>query len=163
MNFTIQPIARDDCQQIIDIFNYYIENTFAAFPENPLPYKAFDMFLQMSGGLPTGSIKDESSRLIGFGMLRIFNPMPVFSHTAAITYFIDPVHTGNGLGRQLLEYLEKEGRKKGITTILADICSLNSGSINFHRKNGFVECGCFKQVGKKRGQVFDTVWMQKMV
>ncbi|WP_269545256.1 GNAT family N-acetyltransferase [Desulforegula conservatrix] len=87
--------------------------------------------------------------LLGFGMLRTFNPMPAFSHTAEITYFINSDHTGKGLGKKLLDFIEKEGRKKGITTILANISSLNTGSISFHKNNGFIECGIFKKVGKK--------------
>ena len=163
MEYIINPITIEDREPVIDIFNYYVENSFAAYPENKLPYQAFDMFLQMAKDLPTATIKEENGKLLGFGMLRKYNPMPVFSHTAEITYFIDISHTGKGLGKIMLEYLEKEGRDKGINVILANISSLNPGSINFHKKNGFVECGCFKEVGRKNGKSFDNVWMQKML
>lgn len=146
----------------MDIFNYYVENSFAAYPENKLPYEAFDMFLQMSSGFPTGSIRDQNGKIVGFGMLRTHNPMPTFSRTAEVTYFIHPDHTGVGLGKMLLSYLEKGAVEKGITNILASISSLNPRSIEFHQKNGFRECGRFRKVGKKNGQEFDTVWMQKM-
>jgi phosphinothricin acetyltransferase len=63
----------------------------------------------------------------------------------------------------LLACLEKGARDKGITTILAGISSLNPGSIEFHRKKGFTECGRFRKVGRKKGHDFDTVWMQKML
>jgi len=80
---------------------------------------------------------------------------------AEVTYFIHPEHTGNGLGKRLLDDLERGAGEKGIATLLASISSLNSGSIRFHRKNGFSECGRFQRVGVKKGQWFDTVWMQK--
>lgn len=163
MAYSISSIATEDREPIIDIFNYYVENSFAAFPEKKLPYQAFDMLLQMSEGLPTGAIKDQNGKLLGFEMMRTFNPIPVFSHTAEITYFIDSDHTGKGLGKTLLECLEREGRERGITTILANISSLNTGSINFHKNNGFIECGRFKKVGKKSGQIFDMIWIQKML
>jgi L-amino acid N-acyltransferase YncA len=147
----------------IDIFNYYVENSFAAYPENRLPYQAFDMFLKMSNGFPTGSIKDQNGKIVGFGMLRAHNPMPTFSQTAEVTYFIHPDHTGKGLGKILLDFLEKGAVEKDITNILANISSLNPNSIKFHEKNGFIECGRFRRVGKKRGREFDTVWMQKML
>ncbi len=163
MEYTITPIANDDREAIIDIFNYYVENSFAAYPENKLPYQAFDMFLQMSDGFPAGSINDQNGRVVGFGMLRAHNPMAAFAQTAEVTYFIHKDYTGKGLGKLLLDFLEKGAAEKGIKTILANISSFNSGSINFHRKNGFVECGRFKKVGKKKGRNFDTVWMQKML
>ena len=63
----------------------------------------------------------------------------------------------------LLGYFEKGGVEKAITNILANISSLNTDSISFHRKNGFTECGRFRKVGRKKGREFDTVWMQKML
>lgn len=163
MNYSMFPISNEDRVPIIDIFNYYVENSFAAYPETKLPYEAFEMFLQVSQGYPTAAVKDNNGDLIGFGLLRAHNPMPTFSKTAEITYFISPHHTGKGIGGKLLSHLEEEGMKKGIRCILANISSLNPRSINFHKKNGFIECGRFKSVGRKKGQVFDTVWMQKML
>ena len=162
MEFTISPIAEEDREPMIDIFNYYITNSFAAYPESEVPYEAFDVFLQMSQGYPTGTIKDNNDKILGFWFLRAHNPMPVFSETAEISYFISEEHTDKGIGKSLLNYFE-EGKKKGIKNILASVSSLNPRSIDFHKKNGFIECGCFQGVGKKNNQVFDLVWMQKML
>jgi L-amino acid N-acyltransferase YncA len=157
----INPMGAEDRKEVIDLFNHYVESSFAAFPETRVPYAAYDMFLQMSSGMPTGVMRDGEGKLLGFGMLRRYNPMPAFSHAAEISYFIAPEHTGNGLGGMLLAQLEREAPAKGITTLLAQISSLNEGSIRFHGKNGFVECGCFRGVGRKHGRLFDAVWMQK--
>jgi len=123
----------------------------------------FDMLLDMSNGLPTGSIRDRKDKIIGFGMLRSHNQLPVFSQTAEVTYFIHPDHTGKGLGIMLLAHLEKGAVGEGITNILASISSLNTRSIEFHKKNGFVECGRFKKIAMKKGHIFDIIWMQKML
>ena len=100
MRFYFEPMLPEHQNSVIDIFNYYVENSFAAYPESKVPYDVFDIFLEMSDGYPTITLKDE------IGEIR---------------------------------------------------------SINFHRKNGCIECGRFKNVGRKKGQVFDTVWMQKMI
>jgi phosphinothricin acetyltransferase len=163
MEYSISPISNDDREAVIDIFNYYVEHSFAAYPESKIPYQAFDMFLQMAKGYPTGAIKDKNGTVVGFGMLRSHNPIPTFLQTAEATYFIHPAHTGKGLGKMLLAFLEIGGRERGIKTILANISSLNPQSIAFHRKNGFMECGLFKSVGKKNSQEFDTVWLQKVL
>ena len=161
MGYTINPLTIEDCKPVMDIFNYYVENSFAAYPESKLPYQAFDMLLQTSKGYPTRTIKDQNGVIAGFGMLRAYNPMSTFEHTVEVTYFIHPDHTGKGLGKKLLASLEKEGREQGVTNILANISSRNPQSIHFHKKNGFVQCGSFKNVGKKNCQFFDVVWMQK--
>jgi len=163
MEYTIHPITEQDREPIIDIFNYYVENSFAAYPETQVPYEAFDTFRKMSEGYPSGVIKIQNGTIVGFGMLRSYNPIPVFAKTAEVTYFLHPDCTGKGLGIMLLEFLENQGREKGITNLLASISSRNPRSIAFHKKNGFVECGCFKNAGEKRRQLFDVIWMQKTI
>jgi L-amino acid N-acyltransferase YncA len=163
MEYRISPLTNDDREKVIDIFNYYIENSFAAFPDDPVPYQAYEMIMKMSAGLPAVSIKNKEGILLGFGMLKRFNPFPAFSRTAEVAYFIAPDNTGQGLGKLILDHLEEEGKKLGVTTLLAHISSLNIGSINFHKKNGFSESGRFVQAGVKNDQVFDSVWMQKML
>lgn len=161
MEYAITPLSEEDRISVMDIFNYYVENSFAAYPQNKLPYQAFDMLLQVSNSYPSGVIKNGNGQTVGFGMLRSHNPMPAFSQTAEVTYFIHPDFTGKKLGTRLLTFLEECASEKGITNILANISSLNPGSIRFHQKNGFTECGRFRLVGAKNGQVFDVVWMQK--
>jgi L-amino acid N-acyltransferase YncA len=162
-DYTLVPIASSDQKPVIDLFNYYVENSFAAYPERSVPYEFFSLLMDVCREYPAVAAKDASGALLGFGMLRAHNPMPVFSQTAEITCFIAPDMTGRGLGSQILAHLEAEGKKRGISCILASISSLNEGSIRFHQKNGFTECGRFRSVGKKNGTVFDIVWMQKLL
>ena len=163
MAYAINPISAADGEAILGIFNHYVENTFAAYPDTKLPCQAFDTLLGLANGLPTGTLKDRNGRVVGFGMLRPHHPLPTFSRTAEVTCFLHPAYTGRGLGQTLLTYLENKAKERGIANILACISSLNPGSIDFHRKNGFVECGRFIKVGEKIGLAFDTVWMQKVV
>lgn len=161
MDYLLEPLSADDREPVIDVFNYYVEHSFAAYPETPLPYSAFDFFLKMASGYPSAALKERSGGLVGFGFLHAHSPIATLARTAEITSFIRAEHTGKGLGKRLLDYLERGAVEKGLTTLLASISSLNPGSIRFHQKNGFVECGCFKRVGVKKGQWFDTVWLQK--
>jgi phosphinothricin acetyltransferase len=50
-----------------------------------------------------------------------------------------------------------------INSLLANISSRNRQSLEFHRKNGFRECARFPKVGRKFGEDFDAVWMQKQL
>ncbi len=51
----------------------------------------------------------------------------------------------------------------GIDSLLVNISSRNRESLGFHLKNGFRECGRFLKVGRKFGEDFDAVWMQKQL
>lgn len=151
MTYQLNPITLGDQKAITDIFNYYVENSFAAFPEQKVSYEAFNVFIQQAKGYPTLSAKDENGMVVGFAMLRPHNPQSAFALTAEITYFIHPDHTGKGLGSRMLETLLEQARKKPLTCILASISALNPGSIRFHQKHGFTQCGHFKNVAQKNG------------
>jgi phosphinothricin acetyltransferase len=51
----------------------------------------------------------------------------------------------------------------GVKHLLANISSRNKQSIGFHLKNGFTECGRFHNIGRKKGDYFDVVWMEKEI
>lgn len=159
----LEPLTSEVRVQVMDIFNHYVENGFAAYPDQKVPYEFFDMFLKMNEGYPSVVAKDNAGDVLGFGMLRAYSPIPAFSDTAEITYFIKPGYTGRGIGALILGLLTDGAKKKGLTSILASISSLNEGSIRFHEKNGFVQCGRFREIGRKSDRVFDVVWMQKML
>jgi len=163
MDLHLEIISPEDRKPVIDIFNHYIENSFAAYSEQRVPYDFFDLLIKSSSGYPTIVVKNKERAVVGFGLLRPYHPFSVFSKTVEISYFLNPDWVGKGIGEKILEYLTQKAREKGITSILASISSLNHTSIRFHQKNGFLECGCFKAIGEKKGQVFDVVYMQKML
>jgi len=161
MAVSFEPLSEAHRAQVIDIFNYYIENGFAAYPEQPVPYGFFDFFVTMTKGYPSFAVIGENGTVEGFGFLRPYNPLPAFRRTAELSYFLRQEHTGRGVGRELLRRLEDGARAMGITSLLAGISSLNEQSLAFHGKQGFVQCGRFEGVGVKRDTVFDVVWVQK--
>jgi phosphinothricin acetyltransferase len=163
MQFTIEMVKKEDGKAIVDIFNHYVENSFAAYPESKVPYESFDHLLDTAKGYPFQVARSSEGDVLGFALLRPHNPLSAFSRTAEITCFIAPQFVGKGIGKAMQERLLANAREKGINTILASISSLNSASLAFHKKQGFLECGCFQRIGRKWGQDFDMVWMQKMI
>jgi phosphinothricin acetyltransferase len=145
---------------VIDIYNYFVENSFAAYPDTKAPYETFDRFMDISKGCPTAVIKTDEGQVVGFGFLHPYLPWETFNRTLEVTYFILPDHIGKGLGRRMLEHFLREANVMGVRTVLASISSRNSQSISFHRKAGFEEYGRFRGVGRKFGKWFDVVWMQ---
>lgn len=161
MNHSFEKMKPEHETGVMEIFNYYALNSFAAYPDMELPGQFFSRFLEIGMAYPAYVIKDADGGVIGFCLLRPYNPFPAFRETAEITCFIRKEYTGKGLGRSALAMLEHEAATKGIRRLLADISSENTGSIEFHRKNGFTRCGLFSNVGKKFGKSFSVVWMEK--
>jgi L-amino acid N-acyltransferase YncA len=158
--YTFEKMADQHRTAVINIFNYYIANSFAAYPEESVSYEFFDHFLDMTRGYPAVVIKDQTETIVGFAFLHAYRPGSTFHRVAEITYFILPEHTGKGIGTAVLRQFKPAAREKGIDTLLANISSQNEGSLRFHRKCDFEECGRFRGIGRKFGEDFDVVWMQ---
>ncbi len=163
MDYNLEAISPDDKTTLVDIFNYFVENGFAAFPDEKVGGEFFDRFMTMVGDYPAVSVRTETNEMIGFAFLRPYHSARTLRRTAVVTYFILPEHTGQGLGTRVLNYFTGQAKQRGIDIFLASITSLNDQSLQFHRRHGFVECGRFKEVGIKQGKTFDVVWMQKML
>ncbi|MBI1912431.1 MAG: N-acetyltransferase [Deltaproteobacteria bacterium] len=161
MEFNIRKAERTDKKPVIDILNYYIESSFAAYPEKKAEYSFFDSMKEIARGNSFYVIEASGGQVIGFGLLKKVYAFDVFNRAGEVGYFIKPEYTHRGLGIMLLSVLENDAMALGIETLLASVSSMNPESIAFHLKNGFVECGRFVRIGLKHGKIFDVVWMQK--
>ena len=163
MDYTTRKADDGDTAAIMRVFNYYVENSFAAYPDKHVPEAYFAAMEDSGGDYPLYVAEDNADKVIGFGMLRRHHRASAFDRTAEIGYFILPEHIGKGLGKALLARLKAEALSMGIRILLANVSSLNEKSLRFHRNNGFEECGRFRRIGAKFGKEFDVVWMQKFI
>ncbi len=162
MTLTFEPLREHHRTPVIDIFNHYIEHSYAAFLDRKVPYDFYDKLIAGMKGYPSAAVI-AGGETAGFCFLRAHNPLPAFAGAADITYFIAPGLTRRGLGSAALEYLIGAARPGGINSIMASVSSLNTVSSGFHIKHGFTECGRFIGIGRKFGREFDVVWFQKKI
>lgn len=161
MDPTIRAVEERDWQAVTAVFNHFVTDSFAAYPEQPVSGDFFKKRHLDSPDFPF-LVAELNGEVIGFAYLSAFHPVPTMKRSATLTYFIHPDHTGAGLGSTLLDLLLAAGRHLGIRTYLAHISSANEGSIRFHTRHGFTECGRFLKIGEKAGRSFDMVWMQRI-
>jgi L-amino acid N-acyltransferase YncA len=160
--YLVRPAREEDLLQIREIFNWYVRESFAAYPENEVDIGFFQVLHREAASSPL-FVVEAGGDIFGFGMMRPYLPFPSFQGTAQVSYFVHPGYTKMGLGTMLLERLIREAQANGIRTLLANISSFNQPSIHFHLKHGFVERGRLKEIGEKFGRRFDVIWMQKEV
>jgi L-amino acid N-acyltransferase YncA len=165
--FVIREAIPEDIQGMLGVFNYYVKNSFAAYLETPVGPDFFQNFHDESRQNKNEQfpfyVIETNDIIAGIGTLRPYFPFPNFLHTGVLSYFILPEYTRKGIGTKLLDTLCQDARKKKMKSLLANVSSRNEASLNFHLKNGFVECGRFKDVGTKFGEYFDVVWLQKFL
>lgn len=158
MKVVIRPACGADREPVMKIFNFYATESFAAYPEGPVPDRMFEF---MSEDAISFVVAESAGAVVGFGLLKPFMPFAAFRATATASYFIGQEYTRTGTGTRILKYIETRAKQAGVTALVVHISSKNDASIRFHLKNGFTEAGRLLSVGKKFGEPFDIVWMQK--
>ena len=157
-NCIIREIQEGDGPAVVNIFNYFVRESFAGYPEKEFGGEFFE---QLRRQALIFYVIETNHKVVGFGFVRPFNELENFSHTGVLTYFILPQYTRQGWGTKLLNVLIDVGMALGINNFVAHISSKNEQSLRFHKKLGFKECGRLKDMGVKFGQKFDIVWVQK--
>ena len=163
MPYTFAEMSAIHRQPVIDIFNYFIKESHAAFLGQAVEYSFFDQLLKMAHGYPALVVKTGPEQVVGFGFMRPHHIAGSVKRAAQVTYFILPEYTRKGLGTALLAFFVYQARKMGLDSLFANISSRNPASLNFHQKHGFQECARFLKVGHKFCEDFDAVWLQKQL
>lgn len=161
MNIKIRNAYPTDLPVILEILNYSIEHSTAIYDYEPRTLEAqtewFELMLLNS--MPV--IVAEHERLvIGFGSFQRFRPKIGFQYSVEHSIYLDEKSRGMGVGGNLLESLIQRAKEQGIHTMIGCIDASNRGSIEFHKKYGFIEKGYIKEVGYKFDQWLDLVYMQ---
>ncbi|MFB3815736.1 MAG: N-acetyltransferase family protein [Terriglobales bacterium] len=129
--YSLQLMAEAHRRPVIDIFNYYVEHSFAAYPDTPVEYAFFDRFLDMTRGYSAVVAVTDANEVVGFGLLRASHPAATFRRTAEVGYFLASDHVGKGLGRMVVERLINDARAIGVGCILASVSSRNEEAWRF--------------------------------
>ena len=159
--YLVKPMEERHRRGVVDVFNYYVQNSFAAYPDATFGYEFFDTLLAMCQAHGALVAETANGEVVGFALLKSYHPAPTFSHTAEVSYFISPAHTRKGLGKLLLDRIVDLAKSRGVNCLVASVSSRNQESLEFHHKRGFTECGHLRDVGVKFGQTFGVVWFQR--
>ncbi len=68
------PLAGSNGAEVINLFNYYVRSSFAAYPEKPVPPEFLNRLMQEAEGYPAIAARDRDGALAGFGMLPSLQP-----------------------------------------------------------------------------------------
>ena len=117
----ISSVEPCDYQQILDIYNWYIENTTITFEIDKLTIEEFTLRIErIIKEYPYLVIK-EGDRVLGYGYLDHFNPRKAYDITADLSIYLDHNVLHQHLGQQILDALIIEAKKQNITNIISII------------------------------------------
>ena len=164
MEIKIRPYTNTDAKAIVDVLNYYIQNSTALYDyQNRTTEQQrtiFDEKLQKGFPVIVATI-DET--IVGFGYYSEFRFREAYKFTVEHSVYVAPSEHGKGIGKVVLQDLIALAKTQKLHTMVAVIDSENQSSIRFHEQFGFEIVGTIKESGYKFERWLHSIIMQLLL
>lgn len=161
---TIRKANEADLGAMVEIYNYYIQNSVVTFDLEPMAHKDWaDKYKWINDlGLPFIVAESASKQIIGFAYVAPWRQKAAFKRTVEDSIYLRPAAIGKRVGTKLLSELLVLAKDAGVKEVVAVISDKGAeASIALHERFGFKHQGHLGKVGFKFGRWLGTVLMQK--
>lgn len=155
-------MRQDDQSMVCAIMNTSIINGKNAYNQEMTIPQAETWFERLMNANYVSLCVVNEGQLIGWGTLSPYRSgRDGLAHVAEVTFYLLPEATGKGLGGKLLNALEKEAEKLGISVLLAILLADNVISTGFLIKHGYSTWAMFDALVKKQKNPIGHLYMGK--
>lgn len=159
---TIRPARREDLGALVDIYNHYVEHTHVTFDTTPFSIESREPWLaQFDGDRYRCLVAADGDSVVGYASSVAFKPKAAYQTSIEVSVYLRPDAVGRSFGKALYGQLLPELEHADVHRAYAGIALPNEASIALHRQFGFVEAARFTEVGRKFGQYWDVVWLER--
>jgi L-amino acid N-acyltransferase YncA len=166
MKIIVKQILEQHLKEAHELYNYYIDNSYANFEETEVSYKDFyNNYKNIDNNKLPYIVALDEKKVIGIAYLNKFRDKSGYRFVFENTIYVNKKYIKLGVGSKLLEKLLKISKKnKNIKKIVAVIGGIDSkGSLRIHQKFGFKKSGVLKKIGFKNNKWIDAILMQKNI
>lgn len=160
----IRPVRAKDAEAVAAIYNYYIQNSWATFEEQPLSLPEMSRRIQavVDKGLPWFVVEEEGS-VIGYSYAGPWKDRSAYRFSVESTIYLVPGALGQGIGSQLYGALLDAVREARIHSVIGIIALPNEASVALHEKLGFKKVAHLSEVGWKFDRRIDVGYWQLLI
>ncbi len=161
---TIRLATEQDLPAMVEIYNYYIQNSVVTFDMEPMVLADWSAKFKWINdlGLPFIVAQSPSGQIIGFAYVAPWRQKAAFKRTVEDSIYLRPAAIGKRVGTKLLTELLTLSKAAGVKEVVAVISDKGAeSSIALHERFGFKHQGHLGKVGFKFGRWLGTVLMQK--
>ncbi|MDO6758787.1 GNAT family N-acetyltransferase [Tamlana sp. 2_MG-2023] len=159
----IRSLKKQDTQEILDIYNYYVLNSVATFDIDALTLEEFqDKINNIYKDYPF-IVFEENNEILGYAYGSRFRPKAAYNDVVESTVYVKHDTHGKEIGTKLYAELIAQLIERDFHTVLGVLTIPNEASVKLHEKFGFEKVAHLKEVGYK----FDTwqhvgIWQLKL-
>ncbi len=152
----IRPAVLTDAEAITAIYNHAVTTTTASFDIEPKGVEHRRAWLAARAERHPVLVAVDGDEVTGWGAFSAYSDRPAYDATAEISVYVHPNRLRGGIGRALSVALLERAPHCGLHTVIARICSENTGSVAMVAGLGFNYAGTMHEVGYKFGRWLDV-------
>lgn len=158
----VRPASDADCEQLVGIYNFYIETSTVTFEEVGLTADELGLRLKRSQGqgLPW-LVAEQDQDILGYAYAAPWRERSAYRHSVEVSAYVRPDRVGNGIGMALYGELLAQLEALPLRTAVAVIPLPNPASVALYQKLGFVQVAHLKAIGFKLGRWIDVGYWQR--
>lgn len=161
MEIKIRLAILSDLPTILEIVNHAILNTTAIYDYEARTLEEQQLWFEEKHVSKFPVVVAESNgEVLGFGTFGTFRTKIGYKFTIEHSVYVSEKAIGKAIGKLILQKLIDLAKEQNYHSMIGVIDASNSGSIEFHKKFGFIETGILKEVGYKFDKWLDVSLMQ---
>ena len=151
-----------DVPALLNIYRQYLETPITFECAVPSEAEFAARVCEISAVYPYLVCRD-GGEVVGYAYAHRQAERAAYQWNAELSIYLDPAHTGRGLGKRLYAALLELLRRQGIRTVYARVTIPNEKSEALHWAMGFRHMGTQKNAGYKDGAWRDVAWVEKTI
>jgi L-amino acid N-acyltransferase YncA len=163
MNLKLIDLQEQDFNLIKEIYDYYILNSTATFHTELISIEELKNVIPVLHEKYKSFLIKYNNEVSGYCYLSPYKNRQAYDRTAEITIYLKPEFLGKGIGKMVLNELEKTAKQGKICVLIGIITGENVASIKLFEACDYEKCAHFKKVGQKFNKLLDVVAYQKII
>jgi L-amino acid N-acyltransferase YncA len=158
----IRPAGDPDTQAIADIYNEGIATRLATFETEPRSAADVQAWLVAGERLPV-LVAEEGDAVLGWARILAYSARPVYAGVGEVSVYVAEHARGRGLGRALLEELQRNAAELGYWKLVGKLFTANAASAGMVRSCGWREVGMHHKHSRLDGEWHDVLLVERVL
>ncbi len=156
----IRYVRKEDAKQLVDIYNYYIENTTITFETEKIDTSEMENRIEKKVLDNPWIVYEENNRILGYAYVGRFNSKEAYNKTREVTIYVDKDEVGKAIGSKLMEELIEKCKEYKFHLLISMITVPNIKSEALHERFNFKKVGVINEAGFKLNRWLDVSYWQ---
>jgi L-amino acid N-acyltransferase YncA len=159
----IRSANDDDMTAITRIYNQGIEDRIATLETDAKSEAEVRRSFAQRASRYDLIVAHRGDRVLGWASLNPYSHRCAYDGVADLSVYVEREARGTGIGRRLMDELERRARARGFHKLVLFTLPFNVAGQHLYQSRGFREVGTFKEQGTLDGRVVDVMAMEKII